>query len=302
LAKKIAIVGAGAIGLYYGGHLARAGCNVHFLMRSGYESAKTQGLRIQSAERGNIHLPEILCHNTSATIGPCDLVIIAIKATSNNDLPDILPPLMKEGTLLLTLQNGLGNEEFLADRWGAHRVLGGLCFVCLTRENPVTVNHVGHGTLSIGEFGGGSAGAAGEIASLFVESGIDARTVPSLLCERWRKLVWNIPFNGLSVTLGGLPVDQLLDNGPNESVVRALMTEVIAVAHAEGCEIGAGFADANIERSRTMGAYRPSTLVDWQAGQELEIEPIWGVPLRRAAAAGVPVPLLQDLYQKLRAA
>lgn len=301
MGKKIAIVGAGAIGLYYGGHLARAGRNVHFLMRSGYEPARTQGLRIQSTEAGDIHLPEVFCHNSTSSIGPCDLVIIALKATSNKDLPDILPPLMKEGTLLLTLQNGLGNEEFLSDRWGAHRVLGGLCFVCLTRENPVTVNHFGHGTLSIGEFGGGSAGAAEEIASMFVQAGIDAKAVPSLLCERWRKLVWNIPFNGLSVTLGGLSVDQLLDNGPQENEVRALMAEVIAVAHAEGCEIGAGFADSNIERTRVMGPYRPSTLVDWQAGQELEIEPIWGVPLRRAAAAGVLVPCLQDLYQKLQA-
>ncbi len=295
-------MGSGAIGLYYGGYLANAGQNVHFLMRSGYETAKKEGLRIQSTEAGVIHLPEIQSHQDAESIGPCDVVIIAIKATSNNDLAHILPPLLKEGTLLLTLQNGLGNEEFLADRWGAHRVLGGLCFVCLTRENPVTVNHLGHGTLSIGEFGGGSAGAAEAIADIFARAGIESRAVPSLLCERWRKLVWNIPFNGLSVALGGRSVDQILDDEDHLNDVRALMSEVIAIAHAEGCEIGQGFAEANIERTRSMGAYRPSTMVDWQAGLELEIEPIWGVPLRRAAAAGIPVPFLQNLYQKLRTA
>ncbi len=302
MGKKIAIVGAGAIGLYYGGHLAHSGRNVHFLMRSGFDSAKTQGLRILSTEADEIHLPKISCHDQPESIGPCDLVIIAIKATSNKDLPLLLPPLIKEGTLLLTLQNGLGNEEILANGWGAHRVLGGLCFVCLTRENPVTVNHFGHGTLSIGEFGGGSAGAAEEIASMFAQTGIDSRSVPSLLSERWRKLVWNIPFNGLSVAMGGLTVDQILNDAQHLDEVRALMAEVIAIAHAEGCEIGQGCAEANIDRTRSMGAYRPSTLVDWQAGQELEIEPIWGVPLRRAAAAGVPVPHLQNLYQKLQAA
>ncbi|MEX1119398.1 MAG: 2-dehydropantoate 2-reductase [Terrimicrobiaceae bacterium] len=302
MGKKIAIVGSGAIGLYYGGHLAKVGQNVHFLMRSGHEAAKQQGIRIRSAELGEFHLPNVPVYDSVENIGPCDLVIIAVKATSNNDLPHILPPLLKEGTLLLTLQNGLGNEEFLADRWGAHRVLGGLCFVCLTRENPVTVNHWGHGTLSIGEFGGGSAGAAGEVATSFVTAGIEARAVPSLLCERWRKLVWNIPFNGLSVALGGLSVDQILKDGQHVSDVRALMSEVMAIAHAEGCEIGRGFAEANIERTRSMGDYRPSTLVDWEAGLALEIEPIWGVPLRRAAAAGVPVPHLQNLYQKLLSA
>lgn len=300
MGKKIAIVGSGAVGLFYGGHLARIGMNVHFLMRSGYEKAMAHGVRIQSTEAEEIHLPHVSCHHRANTIGPSDLVIIALKATSNADLPQILPPLIKEGTLLLTLQNGLGNEEFLAERWGAHRVLGGLCFVCLTRENPVTVKHVGHGTLSIGEFGGGSAGAAEEIAALFAKAGIKSRAVPNLRSELWRKLVWNIPFNGLSVALGGLTVDQILDNHLGD--VRALMSEVIAIAHAEGCEIGHGFAETNIENTRSMGPYRPSTLVDWQAGRELELEAIWGVPLRRAVASGVPVPHLQNLYHKLLAA
>jgi 2-dehydropantoate 2-reductase len=297
--KKIAIIGSGAMGLYYGGHLASSGLHVHFLMRSGFQTAKEKGLRITSTDHAEIVLPHISAHADTTSIGPCDLVVICIKAFSNPELPALLAPLIKESTLLLTMQNGLGNEEFLADHWGAHRVLGGVCFVCLTRTDSVTVHHQGHGKLSIGEFGGGSAGAATMIASLFQNAGIDAHTIPNLLCERWRKLVWNVPFNGLSVAEGGITVDQILSDPRRFALARQLMEEVIAIAHSEGCEIGTGFAEANIESTKSMGAYQPSTLVDWLAGNMLEIEPIWGVPLRRAAAAGVSVPALQSLYASL---
>ena len=298
---KVAVVGAGSIGLYYGAHLARAGVDVCFLMRSGYEAARERGIAVHSADGGDFTIHPVKCAADPSEIGPSDLVVVALKATANAALPDLLPPLVKESTLLLTLQNGLGNEEILAARWGKHRVLGGLCFVCLTRRDPVTVDHFGHGTLSIGEYGGGSAGAAEMLAKIFRESGIEASAVENLLCERWRKLVWNIPFNGLSVARGGIAVDRILaDPGLLEEAL-GLMREVIAVAAAEGCKIGGGFIDFQIERTRKMGAYKPSTLIDWEAGRELEIEPIWGEPLRRAAAAGVAVPRLQALYGGLRA-
>lgn len=299
---KIAVVGAGSIGLYYGGHLARANADIRFLMRSGYELAREKGIAIHSADGGDFAIRPVKCARDSVEIGGSDVVIISLKATSNAALDALLPPLIKSGTLLLTLQNGLGNEEYLAARWGKHRVLGGLCFVCLTRRDPVTVDHFGHGTLSIGEYAGGSAGAAEMLAELFRKSGIDAAATENLLCERWRKLVWNIPFNGLSVARGGIAVDKILGDPALYAEARALMSEVIGIAAAEGCKIGEGFADFQIERTRAMGPYKPSTLVDWLEGRELEIEPIWGEPLRRAAVAGVSAPRLQALYGALLSA
>ena len=110
---RIAIVGSGAIGRYYGGKLAPFGRDVHFLMRSDYEAVRKSGLRIRSKTE-NIHVAKVNVHQTTAEIGPCDLVIVAVKTTSNTDLPALLPPLLHERTMLLSLQNGLGNEEFLA--------------------------------------------------------------------------------------------------------------------------------------------------------------------------------------------
>ena len=134
----------------------------------------------------------------------------ALKTTANADLERLIPPLLHEGTLLLTLQNGLGNEEFLAERWGEERVLGGLCFVCLNRVAPGVIEHYGHGTLSLGEFRRPPAERTRAIGAMFSAAGVETHVVENLVTERWRKLVWNIPFNGLSIATGGLTCDLLL--------------------------------------------------------------------------------------------
>ena len=135
---RIAIVGAGAIGLYYGGKLAQFGRDVHFLLRSDYETVRKRGLRIRSKTE-NIHLARVNAYRSTAEIGPCDLVIVAVKTTGNAELPPLIGPLLGEKTVILTLQNGLGNEEFLAARFGAERILGGLCFISLSRTQPGVV-------------------------------------------------------------------------------------------------------------------------------------------------------------------
>ena len=138
---RIAVVGSGAVGSYYGARLAEYGREVHFLIRSGLEQVKRFGIRIKSRQ-GNVFVPKVHCHASTTDIGPVDLVLIALKSTDNSALETLIPPLLKPGTMLLTLQNGLGNEEYLAERFGPERVLGGLCFVCLNRETPGLVHHL----------------------------------------------------------------------------------------------------------------------------------------------------------------
>src|ERR1700736_5675674 len=135
---RIAVVGSGAIGSYYGGKLAAAGGDVHFLMRGDLDEGKREGLRIRGPDE-KAHVPKINCYNSTNEIGPCHLVLIAVKTISNADLVDLVPPLLHDETVLLTLQNGLGNEEFLAQHFGAERVVGGLCFICLSRVSRTTV-------------------------------------------------------------------------------------------------------------------------------------------------------------------
>ena len=295
---KIAVVGSGAIGCYYGGMLAHAGYDVRFLMRADLAAVRERGLTIHTQGR-TVAVPRVTACGTTAEIGPVDVVIIALKATANAALEELLPPLLGENTALLTLQNGLGNEEFLAARWGAERVMGALCFVCLNRTAPGVIEHFDAGSISVGEFRRAASERARAVAEAFVSAGVESRAVENLVTERWRKLLWNIPFNGLSIAAAAT-VDVVLADDGLRKLARDLMDEALDAARRLGHEIGADVADWQISRSYSMGAYQPSSLLDWQAGRPVEVEAIWGEPWRQGVGAGAVMPRVEMLYQLLR--
>jgi 2-dehydropantoate 2-reductase len=201
---------------------------------------------------------------------------------------------------LLTLQNGFGNEEFLAENFGAERVLGGLCFVCLIRTSPGVIELYDQGHVALGEYNRSPERRTHDIASEFKRCGVLCDVVENLALERWRKLVWNIPFNGLSIAAGGLDTAAILSDEHLRSECLALMDEVIMAANKCGFSLPAAAALEQVKRTELMGAYKPSTLIDFEAGRPLEIEAIWGEPLRRARGAGAATPRLEELYEKLK--
>jgi 2-dehydropantoate 2-reductase len=296
---KIAVIGSGAIGCYYGGRLAQHGRNVHFLMRRDLEAVRKDGLQVRSPD-GDFHLPQVNAAGSTPEIGPSDLVLIALKTTSNTDLEKLVPPLLGENTALLTLQNGFGNEDFLAERFGAERVMGGLCFVCLNRVARGVIEHYGHGSLSIGEFNRPPQPRTRQVVEEFAACGIVTRLAENLVTERWRKLVWNVPFNGLSIAAGKITTDAILADADLCALARSLMAEVIEAAGREGHAIPRDFIEVQIARTRTMGAYKPSSLIDYAEGREVEVESIWGEPYRRGLKAGADVPRLEMLYFLLK--
>lgn len=296
--QNVAIVGCGAIGLYYGGRLAEAGNDVRFLARSGAAHLANHGLLAKSIH-GDFHLNDIRVANNPARIGPVDLVIVAWKTTANHQLGEILSPLLHENTQVLTLQNGLGNCETIANLVGPHRVIGGLCFVGINRESPASIIHSAGGRLRIGEWKSGPPGRAETIAQRFRDARIHASPVPCLAQAQWEKLVWNIPFNGLSITEGGVTTDVLLSSPSIESEIRALMTEVIQAAHAQGIELSFELIESNLQRTHTMESYRTSSMIDFIEGREVEIDPIWRIPLARGKAAGAAMPALEALVARM---
>ncbi len=297
---RIAVVGSGAVGCYYGGKLAAMGHDVRFLMRSDLEAVRQNGLTIRSTTAPTVHLPKPAVYGSTTEIGPVDLVIIAVKTTANAALETLIPPLLHESTVLVTLQNGLGNETFLAERFGAERVLGALCFVCLNRIAPGVIQHFGHGTISIGEYQGPAGPRVKKLVEMLRGAGIDAEAVDSLITERWRKLVWNVPFNGLAIAAGGVTTDIVLADPSLRTLAYGLMLEVIEVAGARGHMIPADYADFQMRRTESMGAYKPSSLIDYWNGAPVEVESIWGEPYREAVAAGVDAGRLETLYRLIR--
>lgn len=313
---RVAVVGCGALGSYYGACLARAGLDVRFLLRSDYDAVRRNGVRVESAEGGFTVRPGAA--RAPGEIGPCDWVVIGLKTTANGEFERLVSPLVGERTALLTLQNGLGNEEALAGLFGSERVLGGLCFVCLNRTAPGVIRHLAHGRIVMGEMGRPASERAAEMAGWFRAGGVACEVTDHLETAHWEKLVWNIPFNGLGVAgaagyesvLAGrrlgtgplgpcLATDALLSDARWLGLVRELMGETIRAARAQGMSVPESAAGEQIERTRQMGAYRASTLIDFERGLPLERESLFGEPLRRARAHGVEAPRLGALYALL---
>jgi len=309
---KIAVVGCGAVGSYYGAKLCRAGHEVHFLLRSDFEEVRRQGVWIESAE-GPFHV-QPLCARAPQEIGHADLVLIALKTTANHVLQQMLPPLTGPQTAVLTLQNGLGNEAIVAAIAGTEKTMGGVCFVCLNRVAPGRILHLAHGNIALGEYGRPPQARTHQMAQAIAGAGVPCKVAENLTQVRWEKLVWNIPFNGLGVAgaagldavlhgrippgtplLGCLTTDVLLAHPGWEKIVRELMMETIATARAQGLNVPETAADHQIERTRQMGAYKASTLLDFENGRELELDGLFLEPLRQARQARVPCPRLAAL-------
>ena len=296
---RIGIIGSGAIGTYYGAKLAHAGNDVHFLMRGNLDDVRREGIFVRG-EGENFRVEKVSCHSSTKEIGPCDLVVIAVKSTSNLEIVDRVPPLLHERTMLLTLQNGLGNEEFFAEHFGADRILGGLCFIAITRKSRTEVDRTAHGDIVLGEFNRPAHPRTHELAAIFERAHIRCHLRDDLALERWRKLIWNIPFNGLSIVAGGVDTRFILANEHLREGTLDLMKEVIAAANKCGHALSKDAWRKHIERTEAMGPYKPSTLTDWESGKPLEIEAIWGEPVRRAAAAGAQMPRTEMLYVLLK--
>jgi 2-dehydropantoate 2-reductase len=201
---------------------------------------------------------------------------------------------------LLTLQNGLGNDDLLATKFGAERVMGGLCFVCINRSDDGIIHHLGEGHVSLGNFSRPVDQRLRDVADAFKASGVPARVVDELAATQWRKLVWNIPFNGLAVAMGGVDCAAILSTPEGEARVRALMAEVIDAATFFGYTMPEDLIEQQLQVTRAMGPYRPSTLIDFLDGRPIELDAIWGEPLRRARAAGLAMPELERLIGEIR--
>lgn len=295
---KIAIVGAGAIGTFYGVKLAQAGHDVRFLLRSDYEVVRKNGFEVHDC--GNVFRVPVNAHKTPESIGVCDLVFVALKTTANAHYSDLIAPLVGAGTRILTVQNGLGNTEKLCELFGTQNVLGGICYATINRTAPGVVKTNGRTLLWIAEPEGLPQERTRELAAMFTSAGLAAEAQDSLAAMLWKKLCWNVPFNGLCIAGGNIDCAQLMASPELIELSWALMRELQAAARAIGVEISDSHLQKQVDVTVKCGAYLPSSLLDFRAGRPVEVESIWGEPLRAARAAGVPVPHLETLYWLLK--
>lgn len=310
--RRYAIVGTGAIGGYYGACLQRAGFEVHYLLHRDYGWVRDHGLRVESIQ-GDFTLPQVQAYPDVAQMPPVDGVIIALKTTQNPLLKTLLPPLLRPDTAVITLQNGFGIEAEIAPLLQGQPLLGGLCFICSNKVGPGHIRHLDYGDILLGAYAPGEQPAGispllTAIASDFQAAGIALDLTPDLPLARWRKLVWNIPFNGLSVVLNA--TTDAMVNDPNIAPLAiALMEEVVTAAQAWGAHHSPGQGRAlpgdivanMMAHTQAMKPYRTSMKIDYDEGRPLEVEAILGNPLRAAQGAGGIVPHMEMLYHQVKA-
>jgi 2-dehydropantoate 2-reductase len=295
----IAIVGSGAIGGYYGARLAQHGHNVHFLLRSDFDAVMREGWTIHSIGGDfNLRPNRFHAHRTPKDFPLVDLVVVTLKSTADAHYEGLIGPLLGADTAILTLQNGLGNEEALAARFGASRILGGLAWICSTRTAPGAIGHTFGGRIQLSDFTTGPSARARWVADLFNKSNVEAEVLADIRTGKWRKLAWNIAFSGLGSLLG-LSTDRLLGDQQSVQFVNALMAEVVEIAKARGIAVPDEFISEIIPFTRKMGVYRTSMQIDRENSRPMELGAIFAQPLQFAREFGVPTPRLSTVYELL---
>jgi 2-dehydropantoate 2-reductase len=302
-ARRYAILGTGALGGFYGARLCRAGADVHFLLHSDFEHVHKHGLVVDSKD-GDFALPRVQAYCDVREMPRCDVVVVALKATQNHLLPSLLPPMLADGGVVLLMQNGLGGEEEVARAAPGHPIVAGLCFLCSNKIGPGHIRHLDYGSVRFAHYrtDGAPAGVTAWMRALaqdFAEASIEVDLLEDLLLARWQKLVWNVPMSGLSVVLD-TDTQALMADAHTRALAENIMGEVLAGARACERHIDEGFVRKMLDMTLAMAPYRASMKIDFDDHKPMEIEAIYGNPLRAARQAGTAMPLVETLYRQLK--
>jgi 2-dehydropantoate 2-reductase len=300
---RIGIIGAGALGSYFGIRLALAGNPVSFLLRSDYDAVSQSGFSLTMADGREMQLESPNLCRTVADMGQQDWVIIGLKTTRNYLFEELLPPVVGPQTLLITIQNGLGNVEALEALFPGNPVIGALCQIGVNREGPGRIRNFipSDGFVQIGGGRWATDAQLDCVQATFESAGIHTKRTASLGEALWRKLMWNVPFNGLTVIIGGKGTDAVCSDPQLRSRARALMEEIRTAATALGYAIEPEYTDKLLAFTDQFGDYKSSSVLDWRAGRRLEVDAIFRKPLEAGQAAAVAMPELEILVEELDA-
>lgn len=298
LIMKYAIIGTGAIGGFYGARLDKAGFEVHFLLHTDYQYVVDHGLTIDSCD-GNFTLPSPKVYDSTSEMPQCDVVIVALKTTQNHLLPSLLPPLLKPDTIILLIQNGIGVEADVQQLFPSQPIAAGMAFICSAKAGPGHINHQFYGNINIGNYSCHNPQRYNQMLADFRAAGIGAADV-EYLEARWKKAVWNMPFNGMTVALN-TTTNRLLSCESTHRLIYDQMLEVIGAAQALGVKnLDTRFADKMIANTIKMPPYSPSMKLDFDFHRPMEINYLYTQPIAEARAAGFAMPKLEMLEAELQ--
>lgn len=294
-----AVIGTGALGGYYGGKLAYGGRRVCFQVRTGFEEVKKQGIIINSCD-GDFTLPDTEIYNETSGMPKADVVLVCLKTTANYLLPEMLKPILKEETLVILVQNGLLFEEELSESLPGQAIAGASAFICSFKVAPGHISHrdFGHISFALLKKSEAACELLEKVKDDFIACGVEASVEADLPTLRWRKLVWNIPYNGMTVVMD-TSTDKLMQNPESRKLIKDLMLETQQGALSCGVTIESDFIEKMLTYTDSMVPYAPSMKLDYDAKRPMEIKGIYSNPLKAALKFGVDLKKIRMLEQQL---
>jgi 2-dehydropantoate 2-reductase len=293
---KILIIGAGAVGSFYGARLASVGVEMTIWCRSDYDFVKKNGIKIESY-LGDYHFsPHKVIKNLDEVDDEFDYILIATKALPSIDICGLIKNILRPKTKIILVQNGIHIEKNIAQSFPNNELISAIAFVASSRKSLGVVHHQAYGKITIGTYNGKTSEALEFLANLWQKSGIEVEISDKILFERWKKLVWNGAFNPLSVILHGKNTLEILNNDLAMNLVKNIMKEICELAKADNCELPADVIEKNIIATQQMKPYKTSMLLDFEAGRQMEVEAILGNAVKFAQSKSILIPYLSTIY------
>lgn len=301
---RFAILGSGAVGGYYGAKLARAGHDVSFIARGAHLAAiRAAGLAVRSPALGDF-VVRAAAHEDPGAVGPVDVVVVAVKAYDNTTALPLAAPLLGPDTAILTLQNGVDSTREIAALYGEPAVIGGTTYVATALAAPGVIEQTGtHRRIVFGEVFGDLPRLSPRVERLgaaLAEADIQAEPVADGRVPIWEKFIFLVALSGFTGA-ARLPIGPVWADPVTRRQFLAASREIEALARREGVNVAADVVD-RIDGyvAGIPGSMRSSLLIDLCQGKRIEVEALQGAVVRRAAAAGLPVPVVETLYALLR--
>lgn len=297
---KILIIGAGAIGGFYGAKLAQAGAEVSVICRSDFDFVKKNGFNIKSHwdEKDFNFKPYQVLKNIKEYQEEPDFILVSTKVLPSISVVDLIKPALSKNSSIILLQNGIHIEKPISNAFPNHHLISILAFVCVSKLSPGNIHHQDYGRLVAGDFPSGVSEKTKNLVTLWNQSGVTCEATSNIQIERWKKLIWNAPFNPISV-LKNADTKEILDDEKSRVLVKNIMQEICLLAKADGCELATDIADKNIAMTLSMKPYKTSMLLDFEEKRPLEIEAILGNALKFAQEKSINTPFLLEVYEEL---
>ena len=296
---NILVLGSGAIGSLYGGKLAQIGSKVYFFCRSDYEVVKERGIQVKSIWGDFSFKPHKTIRSCDEVDCDIDFILVCLKVLPEIDVPYLIRPAVGSKTSIVLIQNGIDIEPPIKKAFPDNELISVLAFVCSNRVEPGIVHHLDYGQLKIGTYPYGIGDGARTLKELFDIAKVPCELVEDVVKARWQKLVWNAPFNPLSVLSGGADTLQMLKDKNMRKLIYDVMKEVCCIAKAEGKELPENIPEEMIKLTEKMVPYKTSMLLDFEAKRPMEVEAILGNGVRIAKKHGLDVPKMETLYSIL---